>query len=100
MKGDIRPVLPVEDVSLSPADRATRPKCYIQENAFFDYDAFDEYVSLVVECTKAANGTSSSGVKAEAKTMLSKMNGLLHPSVKYEVDFVEATKDCSNLLCR
>ena len=30
--------------------------------------------------------------------MLSEMKGLMHPLVKYEVDFVDATKDVSYLL--
>ena len=95
VKGDIQPILSVDDVSLAPADRATRPKCDLHTDSFFDSDAFDEYVSLINECTKSATRTGSSGVKAESKTMLSKMKGLMHPPVKYKDDFVEATKDVS-----
>ena len=100
MKGDSQPILSVEDVSLAPADRAAHPKYDLHENSFLDSDASDEYVSLVNECTRTATRTSSSGVEAESKTMLSKMKGLMHPSVKYEVDFEETTKDVSYLLSR
>ena len=45
-----------------------------------------------------AHSTASSDVKAEGPSMIKKMRGLLHPSVKSEVDYEEAAKDISNVL--
>ena len=86
-----------EAPTLTTTDRAARPKSTLQEPQTFNSDDFDEYCDLVRQCTTVAKQSKSTHVKAEAPSMLSKMRRLLHPSVKYEVDFAEATQDSSNI---
>ena len=74
-----------------------RPEGSFKESNGFDEAAFDEYATLVLECTQVAEATESVDVKQEGPSMIKKMRGLLHPSVKSEVDYEEAVKDVSNV---
>ena len=98
IRGEIQPVPSVEDATLERADREARPKGSLMEDDPFNQEAFDEYLDLVNKCTQKAKQSTSADVKAEASSMIRKMRGLLHPSVKSEVDYAEATKDTSNIL--
>ena len=68
------------------------------EDEPFDQEAFEEYLNLVLQCTKVSADSTSDDVKTEAPSMIRKMRGLIHPAIKHEVDFAEATKDGSNIL--
>ena len=98
IKGEIQPVPSVEEVTLERADHKARPKESLKEDDPFDQEAFDEYLDLVNKCTKKAKQSTPADVKAEASSMIRKMRGLLHPSMRSEVDYAEATKDTSNIL--
>ena len=75
-----------------------RPDGSFNESNDFDEAAFDEYTRMVLECTQVAEETESVDVQEEGPSMIKKMRGLLHPSVKLEVDYEVAVKDVSNVL--
>lgn len=77
--------------------RASRPTKF-NEDTSFDEKTFEEYCSLVRQCQDVASESTSSGVRLEARSMIPKLRGLLDPSIKFEVDYQEATKDGSNVL--
>ena len=79
-------------------NRAARPKCSLKEPSTFKSEDFEQYCALVLKCTTVAKESDSSNVKAESRSMLSKMRKLMDPTVKGDVDFAEATMDCSNIL--
>jgi len=83
-------------IHLERSSRASRPKNFTEEPVS-NADEFDRYCEVVSECEKIAHSSSSSDVKAEAKSMIPKMRGLLKPELRDEVDFNEAAKDCSNV---
>ena len=100
VRGEISAVLSLEEVSLASEARAAHPKCNLREDKAFDSNAFDNYCSLILQCTEVAKESKSSGVKAEAPSIIPKMRGLLDPAVKGEVDYAEATKDGINILAQ
>jgi hypothetical protein len=67
------------------------------ESIDFDYVLFDKYAQLVLQCSEISEASTSSDVKLETPSMISKMRGLLDPKVKAEVDYEEAAKDASNV---
>ena len=80
-------------VTRSLRTRDSQSSISYNEDYCVDEDAFDDYLRLVNECTIVAHSTASPDVKAEGPSMINKMRGLLHPSVKSEVDYEEAAKD-------
>ena len=86
-----------EDITVNRPLR-TRDSISYKEDYCVNEDAFEDYLRLVNECTKVAHSTASQDVKVEGPSMIRKMRGLLHPSVKSEVDYEEAAKDISNVL--
>ena len=76
----------------------SRPCISYSKDNDINKDAFEEYLSLVNDCTKVDKSTTSADVMAESLSMIKKMRGLLHQSVKPEVDYKEATKDVVNVL--
>ena len=83
-----------------PAVREARPKCNFDEGQSFDSAAYDEYLKLVIQCTKTADTTKSADVKLESRTMLPKMRKLTDLQLREEIDYEEATRDISNILAR
>ncbi len=100
IRGEIQPIPSIDEVALDPAAREARPKGSLAEENAFDANAFDGYVDVVRRCTNAAKGSSSADVKLEGRTMILKMRGLLEPSMKSEVDYDEATRDCGNIFVK
>ena len=93
---EVFPPPSLAELQLDPADRAARPGD-LTEAPISDDAEHDEYLRVVSLCTEAANSSSSLDVLAEAKSMIPKMRKLLDPKLRDEVDFSEATKDCSNI---
>ena len=77
--------------------RASHHDGSYDEDIGYDQVAFDKYAQLVLQCSEIAKTTTSSDVKLETPSMISKMRGLLDPKVKAEVDYEEAAKDASNV---
>ena len=100
IRGEFRavPVTAIDGGGTTLRTQKARVRGESVEPTSFNQDAFDEYLDLVLRCTETAKESTSSDVKAEASSMITKMRGLLHPSVKDEVDYAEATKDSSNIL--
>jgi len=92
VRGELRPI-PSTELGL----RAARPS-NLKEGTAFEEKPFEEYCSLVRQCQDAALESTSADVRLEARSMLPKLRGLLDPSIKYEVDYHEATKDGCNVL--
>ena len=97
--GQVRRDVPHEKQrpDLCNGNRTSNTKCTLKEDSVFDEQAFDDYCKLVRECTNLGKNSSNPDVRAEARSMIPKMRGLLKPTSKDEVDFAEATKDCSNI---
>ena len=89
-----------EETALNPAARDARPKGGLEEEQSFDPATFDEYCKIVRQCTDVVAYSLSRDVMTESRSMIPKMRGLLHPSVKSEVDYAEVTKDTSNILAK
>ena len=100
--GEIRSerFVPSIDQPMQDVERGSksRPCISYSKDNDINEDAFEEYLSLVNDCTKVAKSTTSADVMAESPSMIKKIRGLLHQSVKPEVDYEEATKDVANVL--
>ena len=86
----------LSDISMDPLDRASRTR-NLSESPFSNDADFDEYLGQVLACQKIADESRSPNVLDESKSMITKMRGLLTPQLRDEVDYKEATKDCSNI---
>ena len=87
------------DTSLKPDARTTQPKVNLKEDTDFDAAAFDEYSALVLRCTDLGTNSSCSDVRAEAMSMIPKMQALMHHQSKYEVDFQKPSKFAATSSC-
>ena len=72
--------------SIAPKEMSACPKDSLNEDKYFNQKAFDEYADIVF------------GITAEGRSMISKMKGLLNPSIKCEIDYEEGPKDLCNEL--
>lgn len=97
IRGEVVPPPPLTELPLDPADRAARPGD-LAETPISNEAEHNEYLRIVLECTKISETSTSRDVLAEAKSMIPKMRGLLVPNLRSEVDYTEASKDCSNIL--
>lgn len=80
-----------------PHSRASRPICSLKEPTAFDQESFDKFLQLVKQCEDAASAATNHEVAMESTSMIKKMRRLLHPTMRDQVDYEEATKDCSNI---
>ncbi len=90
-------VLELNDSSLDPSERSSRPQRSLKEDTIFDADKFDEYLKAVKKCSELGTKSSNKDVRDEAESMIPKMQRLMDADVKYEVDFGEAVQDLSNI---
>ena len=86
-------------LQLDLADRAARPG-NLTEAPISDDAEHNKYLRVISLCAVTANSSSSPDVLAEAKSMIAKMRKLLDPKLRDEVDFSEASMDCSNIHCK
>ena len=96
IRGEVNPPLALSEILMDPPDRASRPG-NLSESPFSSDADFDEYLGQVLACQKIADESRSPNVLDESKSMITKMRGLLTPQLRDEVDYKEATKDCSNI---
>jgi len=96
IRGEIPPALDIREIHLDRSTRAARPTD-LEEKPCSEEIEFDKYMKLFLNCEKIAASSTSPDVRAEAASMLPKMQGLLDPKVRTEVDYSGAVNDSSHV---
>ena len=99
IRGEITPSPSLSEIHMDRAERAARPTD-LTDAPFTGDAAREKYMEVVVKCTKLVKSSRSLDVRAEATSMIPKMNILLDPKAWSEVDYTEAAKDCSKIFMK